>query len=163
LPAVRRAVVDDQEHASGVAVGLDGHELLDQRVERDDPVLRRAAIKQPRAADVSRGQIAQRALALVLVLDQLPVAARCGRLAGMLARAGAWIDGFSSAHTTNSPGSSRSPSQRTLIQIQDPAGLLRKARVAREDPRAVVPQTDRVLAQPAPDRDRRDRRDNPRV
>ena len=72
LAAVRGAVVDDHEHALGVAVGLDGHELLDQRVERVDPVLRRAAVEEPGAADVPRGEVAERAFALVLVLDAQP-------------------------------------------------------------------------------------------
>jgi hypothetical protein len=38
---------------------------------------------------------------------------------------------------------------------------VRELRVARQDSRAVVPRADRVLPEPAPDRDRRDRRDDP--
>jgi hypothetical protein len=53
------------------------------------------------------------------------------------------------------------PVPAPLVQIEDPAGLLRELRVAREDPGAVVPRADRVLAQPPPDRDGRDRRDDP--
>lgn len=39
FPAVRAAVIDDHEHALRRAAGLDAHELLDQLVEQDDPVL----------------------------------------------------------------------------------------------------------------------------
>ena len=66
LAAMRRAVIDDHEHALGEAVRLDAHELLDQRVERDDPVLRRAPIKDLGSPDIPRGEVAERASALVL-------------------------------------------------------------------------------------------------
>ena len=72
LAAVRGAVVDDHEHALRLAVGLDRHELLDQRVERDDPVLGGAAIEQLRAAGVPSGEVAERTASFVLVLDALP-------------------------------------------------------------------------------------------
>jgi hypothetical protein len=52
--------------------------LLDQRIELDDPVFRRAALEQPRAAHVPGRQVAERAASLVLMLDQLPIA--LGRL-----------------------------------------------------------------------------------
>jgi hypothetical protein len=48
-----------------------GHELLDERVERDDPVLGGAAIEQLGAPRVPGGEVAQGAAALVLVLDAL--------------------------------------------------------------------------------------------
>jgi len=38
-----------------------------------------------------------------------------------------------------------------LVQIQDPSGLGFEMRVSREDPAAVLPGTDGVLAQPSPD------------
>jgi hypothetical protein len=62
---MRGAVVDDHEHSLGLLVGLLGHGLLDQLVKRDDPVLGSAAVKQLRASRVPRGEVAQRALALV--------------------------------------------------------------------------------------------------
>ena len=48
-----------------------------------------------------------------------------------------------------------------LVQIEDPPGLHGEVRIAGEDPRAIVPRADRVLCEPPPDRDRRDRRDDP--
>src|SRR6266511_4569112 len=44
------------------------------------------------------------------------------------------------------------------VQVQHPAGLGAKVRVADEDPRAMLPRLDRVAGQPAADRGRRDRR-----
>jgi len=72
--AVRGAVVDDHEHALRFAVGLGAHELINERVERCDPVLGRAAVKQLRALGVPACEVAERAFALVLVLDLLSVA-----------------------------------------------------------------------------------------
>ena len=74
--------------APSYAVGLDAHELLDQRVERRDPVLGCAAIKDPGATHVPGGEIAERPTSLIFVLDQLPVTVGLGGLAGMLARTG---------------------------------------------------------------------------
>ena len=39
-----------------------------------------------------------------------------------------------------------------LVEIEDRPGLLHELRVAREDPRALLPGLDRVLRQPAADR-----------
>ena len=82
-------VVDDHEHASGVAVGLNAHELLDQLVERDDPVLLVAAIEQLGAFGVPRGEVTQSAAAFVFVLDTLATLdVRLGGQRGVLARSG---------------------------------------------------------------------------
>ena len=55
------AVVDDHEHALGVGAGLDANELLDQRVEWDDPVLVGAAVKQLGATRVPGSEVTQSA------------------------------------------------------------------------------------------------------
>jgi hypothetical protein len=87
--AVRGAVVDDHEHALGLAVRLDAHELLDERVERDDPVLVGAAVEQPGAPGVPGCQVAQRAAPVVLVLDTLAAFDdRLGGQRGVRARPG---------------------------------------------------------------------------
>jgi len=41
------------------------------------------------------------------------------------------------------------------VQVEHRAGLLKEVRVAREDPRAVLPRADRVVGQPTSDRRRR--------
>jgi hypothetical protein len=58
------------------------HELVDERVEPFDAVLRGAAIEDLRAPCVPGGEVAQRALALVLMLDLLALAAACGQRLG---------------------------------------------------------------------------------
>ena len=153
------AVLED-EHALCLAVRLDAHELLDELIKRLDPVLGRAPIEQLGSARVPRGQVAERTLALVLVLDQLAFPARPGRLAGMLARAGLDRRLLIRAHHEIA-GLQQFPLPPALVQVQDPTRLLGELRVAREDPRAIVPRANRVLPQPPPDRDRRDRRDDP--
>ena len=61
----------------------------DELIERDDPVVGGAAIEQAGVLDVPGGQVAERAFALVLVLDALPAldAGRGGECR-VLARAG---------------------------------------------------------------------------
>jgi hypothetical protein len=87
LAAMRGAVVDDQEHALGLGGGLDRHELLDELAEGLDAVLGGAAIEDPGTADIPGGQLAERSLALVLVLDP-QAAARRSRQRLMLAGSG---------------------------------------------------------------------------
>ena len=47
----------------------------------------------------------------------------------------------------------------TVIQIEHSAGLALEGRIAREDPGAMRPRTDRILAEPAPQRRLPDRGD----
>jgi hypothetical protein len=72
-----------------LAVGLDAHELLDELLERDDPVLLIAAVEQPGAACVPGCEVTQSAAALVFVLDALPaLEVRRSRQRPVLARSG---------------------------------------------------------------------------
>ena len=66
-----------------------------------DAVLGGAAVEQLRAPGVPGGEVAERALAFVLVLDALAArAAPRRRAASRCLRWRAWIEGFSSAQTT---------------------------------------------------------------
>ena len=56
-PAVRRAVVDDPEHAPRVAIGRTRHDLLDQAVEWGDPGGGLAAAKEPGLMHIQGGQV----------------------------------------------------------------------------------------------------------
>jgi hypothetical protein len=98
LAAVGGAVVDDQEDALGAAVGVLGHELRDELIERLDTVLGGAAVEDLGTPGVPGGQVAERALPLVLVLDPQALAGMPGSVSWSRLRA--WIDGFSSAQTT---------------------------------------------------------------
>jgi hypothetical protein len=135
------------------AVGLDAHELVDELVKRDDPVLGGAAIKQPGAAGVPGGEIAQRAASVVLVFDAL--AALDGRRGGqrrVLAIARLDRGLLIAAHDVVA-GVQQFAFPAPGIQVKDPAGLGSELGVAGEDPGAVLPRLDRVLGEPAPDRD----------
>src|SRR5690606_17963998 len=69
LPTVGRAVVGDEEDTACGGVGLGGHDLFDQTGERHDPAGVLAAAKDAGVVDIQRGEVGQRALALVLVFD----------------------------------------------------------------------------------------------
>ena len=51
----------------------------------------------------------------------------------------------------------------SFVQVQQPFGLQRKLRVAREDPTAVLPRSDGILVQPTPDGTAADGRHQPRA
>src|SRR3954469_13188475 len=89
------------------------------------------------AAHVPRGQVAQRPRAFVLVLDQLPIPASCGGLAGVLARARLDRGLLVGAHDEIA-GLEQLALPAARVEVEDPAGLRGELRVAREDPRAVV-------------------------
>lgn len=61
-------------------------------------VVRGAAIHDLRAPGVPGGEVAQRAHAIVLVLDLVASPGRAGRVAAIRRRT--WMDGFSSAQAT---------------------------------------------------------------
>ena len=153
LAAVRGAVVDDHEHAPGLAVGLDAHELLDQRVERDDPVDGGAPIEQLRAACVPGRQVAQSPASLVFVLDALTTL-DAGLGGQRCVLAGSGLDrGFLVAAHDVIAGLQQFAFPSAGVEVEVPAGLLGEVGVAREDPGAVLPRLDRILLEPAPDRD----------
>jgi hypothetical protein len=157
--AVGGAVVDDHEHALCLAVGRDRHELLDQLIERLDPVLGGAAVEDLRPAGIPGGQVAERSLALVLVLDLLPVPGPDGQRRVLARpRLDRWL--LVSAHHEVARFQQLAL-EAALVEVEDRAGLLLEVRVAREVPRVVVPRTDRVLGQPAPYRRPGDLRDDP--
>jgi len=78
LPRCAEPLSTIHEHALRLAVWLDAHELLDERIERDDPVLRCTAVEQLGAACVPGGEVAERAASFVLVLDALAALERGG-------------------------------------------------------------------------------------
>ena len=125
---MRGAVVDDHEHASGLAVRLDGHELLHELVERDDPVLLVAAIEQLRAAYVPGREVTQRTASLVLVLDALTTLdAGLGGQRCVLALPG--LDrGLLVAADDVVAGMQQLAFPAAGVEIEDPAGLLGERR-----------------------------------
>src|SRR5438132_10840177 len=114
-----------------------------------DPVLGGAAIEDARVLDVPAGEVAQRSLALVLVLDQLALAARLAGLGRVLARSG--LDrGLLVATHDEVAGVQALSLPAPLVQVEDRPGLDLELGVAPQDPGAVVPWADRVFGQPPP-------------
>jgi hypothetical protein len=136
-----------------VGVGLGGHDLLDQASERRDRGLGLAAADQAAAVDIPGCQVTQRAAAVVVVLDTLRSS---GRRRGGRGVALASLDlGLLVGADHRVAGVQPFALPPALVEIEHRPRLLEKARVAREDPRAVLPRADRVLGQPARDRRRR--------
>ena len=103
---------------------------------------------------VAGGQVAQRPAAVVVVFYALRAP---GRRRGRRRVAPARLDlGLlvGADHQVTRVQQLALPA--ALVEVQHGTGLLREARVARKDPRSVLPGADRVLGQPA--RDRRGRR-----
>jgi len=108
--------------------------LLDQGVEGRDAVLGGAAVKELRAACVPCREVAQRALALVLVLD-LVALTRAGGPRRRLAMAG--LDGGLLVGADDVvAGMQAFALPDAGVEVKDRSGLLREQRVAREDPRS---------------------------
>ena len=120
-----------------------GHELVDERVERFDPVLGGAAVEDPRSPGVPAGEVAERALALVLVLDLLGLAGSGGQR-WVLARSGLYR-GFLVGADDVVARMQPLALPAALLEVEHSACLLGEAWVAREDPGAVLPGFDRVL------------------
>jgi len=127
--------------------------LLDEAAERLDARLGLAAAEEAGVMDVPGGQIGQRAAAAVLELDQRRATGR-GRHRLMAARERLQLGllvGADHELARMQPPALEPPG----VEIQDAAGLAVKVRVARKDPRALLPRLDRPVVQPAPDRRRR--------
>ena len=144
LPAVVGAVVDDPEHPPRGGVGLFGHDLPDEPVERGDAALSLAAPDHLAAAYLPGVEVGERAHALVLVLDELAMATRTGGLALMDSPAG--LDrGLRIRTDHHVAGLQQLSLEAALVEVEHPAGLLEEVGVARKDPRTVLPGLDRVL------------------
>ena len=117
------------------------------------PSLVVAAVKQLRAACVPGREVAQRAAPVVLVLDALPASdGGRGGQRRVLAVTGLdrWL--LIAAHDVVA-GVQQLALPPAGVEVKDPAGLGGEVGIAGEDPGAVPPRPDRVLRQPAPDRD----------
>src|SRR5712691_6348987 len=95
LAAMVGAVVDDPEDAARGGVGLLGHDLPDEPIERLDPALGFAAPDHAAASHVPGVQVAERAHALVFGSTSWPRPGAGGALSCIRLRA--WIEGFASA------------------------------------------------------------------
>src|SRR5688572_9169336 len=148
LAAMGRAIVDDPEHPAGRAVGLMAHDLIDQTVEGRDSGLGFAAAEQLGTMDIPGGEIGPGAGPLIFVLDPDRLA-RPRRQRGMLAPARLDAGLLVGAQHIVAP-SQGNPLPAPLIEIEDAAGFGSEVWIAREDPAAMAPGPQRILAEPAP-------------
>ena len=142
------AVVDDPEDTARVIVGRPGHNLMDEPIKRSNSTTRFAATKDFGPVNIEGGQVGPCSASFVFVFNfhrrfwlrwQSRVKPASGLNAGFLVGGD---DKFVVQKRLSAPN--------TFIKIQDPSGLQSEIRIAREDPCAVLPRSDRVSMQPSP-------------
>ena len=147
-PAVRGAVVDDPEHAPGVPVGGGGHDLLDEATEGRDARVGLTASDNVGPVHVEGRQVGSGAAPLVFVFDAHG-ATGAGRRGGVgtVTRLDTRLLVRRNDELVVVEGLALPAS---LIQIEDGCGFLSELGVAGEEPGAMLPGTNRVLGEPAP-------------
>ncbi len=159
LAPVGGAVVDDPKHPAGRAVGFLGHDLGDQAIEGRDAGRRLAPAEHLGPMHVPGGEVGPRATPGVLVFD-VHGAPRGGRERGMNPEPS--LDtGFLVGRQNVLPRAQRDAVPAPGVEIEDALGLGGKRRIPREDPTAMPPRAEGVLAEPAPQRGPADVGDQP--
>src|SRR6516162_686189 len=148
LPAMSRTIVHDPEDPAGGPIGRLVHDLADQSIHRPDTIFAFAAPEDFGAMDVPRCQVGPRTLPKILVLDSHRASG--SRRQGRLFAAPGLHTGLFIRREHEVIDAQRAALPHPLVQVQDPAGLGRKLRIARENPAAMLPGTQRIAAQPAP-------------
>jgi hypothetical protein len=149
LSAMSGAVVDNPEDSSRFAVRRASHDLVDQRIKRDDTVFRFATAEDARAMDIKSGQVNPGATAPVLVLNAHWRTGSAG-LRGMLARPG--LDTcFFVGRDDELIVFQRLTLPVALIEIKNASRFEGEVGVAWEQPTAMLPGADSILVQPAPE------------
>jgi len=159
LATVRRTIVGDPEYAPRGAVGLLAHDLSDETFEGSDAGLALAAAEQLGAMDIPGRDIGPSTGATVFVLN-INRPPRPGRQRGMFApaRLDAGLLVGAEHIIARSQGFVPPPA---LIEVQDAAGLGSEGGITRENPATMAPRSQRVLAEPAPQRGAADLRHQP--
>src|SRR5215468_576108 len=141
--------VDDREDSSCLAVGTAPHDLIHEAIKGGDAIPGFTTTEDLGAVDIQGGEISPGPQPLVFVLDSHgPTGLGVQRL--MLA--GTRLDAGLFVRTENEligPEGTAPPD--SLVEIEQPARLLFEVRVSRKDPAAMLPGTDGVLMEPAPD------------
>ena len=147
LAAVRGAVVHDPEHPVRRLVGLLGHDLPDQRGERNDTGGVLAAAVDLRPVHVVRGEVGDRAATVVVVVD--PHRPGLTRWQGGVAAAPGLDGGLLVGGDHIVVRAQRFPVPHPLVQVQYPLRPGLEVGVGDEDPRLVLPGFEGVLGQQA--------------
>ncbi len=148
-PPVRGSVVKNPENLSGGTVRFACHHVLDQTGKEYDPGFRLTPSEQLCPPHIPGCQVAQRPLSRVFKFHPLPLSCSWTKThMSSVSRlnAGLFISGD---HKVVRPQRKSIPD--SLIEVQDPAGLVLKLGIPGEDPAPVLPWLDGILAQPSPD------------
>ena len=148
--AMRRAVVDDPEHAARVVIGGAGHDLLDEAVEGGLAAAVLTTTEDAGPMHIERRQVGPGATSGVFMFD-LHRRAGLSRDSGMPSSPGLHT-GFLIGRDHEFVIAERFRVPDALVEIQYPSGLDGKIRIARKDPTAVAPRADRIRMEPTPDR-----------
>src|SRR5437867_6333995 len=144
-----RTIVHDPKHSSGRAIRLLVHDLGDQSIKGSNPALGFTATIEFGPMDIPSGQISPSSLPLVLMFD-LHRQPWLGRHRFMEPTAG--LDaGLLVGREHEFIGVQLLSLPLMLIQIEDPTRLEGESRVARKNPTAVLPRTNRILVEPSPE------------
>lgn len=159
LATMRRTIVDYKVNAACLVVGGLAHHLCDKPLKGDDARLRFAATKEFRAMHVHRRQVRPGTTTLVLVFNLHDRARPTGQ--GEMNARSCLDTGFLIGRENKFVSFKRSTLPNAFIEVENTPGLDGKVRVARKDPAAMLPGTDRIFVEPAPNGAVADRCDNP--
>jgi hypothetical protein len=146
--AMGRPVVDDPEDPFGGAVGRPRHDLSHQPLEGRDSDLMPTATEDTGPPHIPGRQVSPGASTLVLVLDFDGLSGR--RRQGLVLAAPGLDAGLLIGTDHEIPRSERPALPETLVEVEDRPGLFGEEGIPGEDPTPVVPGSDGVLRQPAP-------------
>ena len=148
LATMSGAVVHDPEDAASRLVGLLAHDFTDETLYRSHPVLDLAVAEEPGAMNVPSSQIGPGTSAKVFMLDS-GGAVRSGWQCRLFSAPGLNTRLLVSRdHEVISAQCSALP--HALIEVKDGTGFGSKVGVTREDPASMLPWTESVGAEPAP-------------
>ena len=148
LASVSGAVVHDPKDPSSGLVGLLAHDLGDEPIHGSDTAFHFAAAKDLGAMDIPGGQVGPGTFAEVFVLDtRWAVRRRRQRWLFTAARLNAGLFVCGNAVVI---GAQWRALPNAFVKIKDGSGLVGKVRIARKDPASMLPRSQRITAEPAP-------------
>ena len=150
IPAMHRAIVEDEEDTMGRPVRWLRQDLRDESIEGRNAGPGLAATEEPGPMHVPSGEVGQRTTPLVFMFDPRRLA-RPSRPRGMgpypRLDAGLLVSTQDIFVRTQ-----RVPVPLAVVEVQNPVGLRLEVRIAGEDPGAMIPGAQGVLLQPTPHR-----------
>jgi hypothetical protein len=147
--SVSGSIVEDPKHPSRLTIRGTSHDMVDQAVERDDTIAGFTTTEDSDAVHVQRSEIGPGAQPFIFMFDLHGEAWVSGQ--GRMASQPSLDTGFLVRADHEFVLSERAIFPTSLIEIQDRAGFGGEVWVARENPTAMLPGTDGVFTEPAPD------------